>query len=114
MTKFIYYSDRYRCRVKYRKTFDHYELQPQRKWFIFWLNFGEWMAVSDGFWSTGSPVNPIVGRFAFGNKHESWRTNTLDISKRCMDLVHEYIKAEEEKSAKMDRIEGTMNQNILS
>ena len=101
MEKFIYKRKDLRCKVKYVKLHQHYELQLQKRVLIFWVKVYKWMTVQDGFWGECERFPILRNYYQFGNKSECYKSGTLDLPKRVNAFFDEYFESLEieEKNA---------------
>tara|TARA_R110000764_G_C10696730_1_gene344633 strand:+ start:154 stop:480 length:327 start_codon:yes stop_codon:yes gene_type:complete len=99
MTKFIRIQDDFRVRVKYDKTFKHYNLRLQKKFFCFWINTEWFVDIKEGFWGEeGSVRNPLTLDYMQGGSLESYKKGTMNFNKRAKKLCKDYLK-EQSKQA---------------
>lgn len=103
MIKYVYSEvEGYRVKVKTDTYFNQLELQPQKKWWIFWFNISKWMVVEEE--TTDHSINDLVrgmnprqNYYNYGNVHEIWRKGTLDIRRRAEQMIDEYFKEKFER-----------------
>ena len=99
MTKFIKTQDDFRVRVKYYKTFKHYNLRLQKKFFCFWINTEWFVDIKEGFWGEESSIrNPLTLDYMHGGSLESYKKGTMNFNKRAKKLYKDYLK-EQSKQA---------------
>lgn len=98
MKKFIYKGKDLRCRIKYSKLLQHYELQIQKRSFLVWFNVYKWMTVRDGFWGEGGPIKVLKDSYQYGNMSECYPTGQLNIPERVEFFFDEYYSDLDERS----------------
>lgn len=105
MKKYIYYSKKVRCRIRYVKYMRHFELQIQeRRLLWFWVNVWKWMSIKEGFWGE-SDRHPILrSSYESGNSCEAWKTGTLDIRDRIKKFFEEYYLEKNREVSSIKRI----------
>ncbi len=92
MGKYIYYNNDLRCKIKKSDTIGEFEIQPQKRIFIFWFDCYKWMVYAERKPTFGHPyINPMRLSYQYGNEFECWDTGTMTITKRCNLLIEEYI-----------------------
>jgi len=98
MTKFIKTQDNLRVKVKYDKTFKHYNLRLQKKFFCFWLNTTLFIDISEGFWGEENyPINPMKLSYMYGGGSEHYKTGTMNFNERAKKLCEDYLKEQSEQ-----------------
>lgn len=109
--KFIYHSKSIRCRVRYIKYYDHFELQIQKRFFAFWVNVYKMMTVKEGFWGEEysfwrelDKTAALKASSLYGCISEAWKTGTLVIENRVKDFFEEYFKSKLEAKNKNESI----------
>lgn len=96
MAKYIYFDKKLRRKIKKAQFFiGEYELQLQKKIFLYWINCFDWMIYAE----RSAPkkndwrgANPMEMSCRFGNRYEYWDEGTMTIYKRCELLFDEYFK----------------------
>ena len=97
MTKFIKTQDNLRVRIKYDKTFKHYNLRLQKK-FFFWINTNWYVDISEGFWGEDNyPANPMELSYMYGGSSEHYKTGTMNFKERAKKLCEDYLKEQSEQ-----------------
>lgn len=98
MTKFIKTQDNIRVRIKYVKTFKHYNLRLQKKFFCFWLNTDWSVDISEGFWGEENYIkNPMELSYIYGGVSEHYKNGTMDLKERAKKLCEDYMKEQAKK-----------------
>ena len=104
--KYVYFSNKLRCRVVYDHTFRHYKLSIQRVfWGIFWIYVDSWwMTVKDGFWGESDFLPVLRMTYLSGNSAEAYKKGTLNIDSRAMEFMKEYIDDINNRNEAMSRL----------
>jgi hypothetical protein len=102
MTKHIYDNKKLRCRL--RQDGKSIQLQLQKRSFLFWLNCFPFVDVKESFWGedcyTGNPMRMSYAMYGYS---ESWKTGTLDIRKRVLELFKEYYQEVREENKRAEK-----------
>ena len=92
MKKFIKTQKDLRVRVKYDKTFKHYNLTLQKKFFCFWINTDLFVDVSEKEEKDSYRVSPIILSYMGGGQKEIYNFGEMDFNKRAKNLCDQYSK----------------------
>lgn len=93
MSKYIYYNNSLRCKISKTDFIGQVEIQPQKRFFIFWFNCYKWMTYCEIETSNDDRIctNPVTISYQFGNKGEHWGRGTMTLEKRCKMLIEECL-----------------------
>jgi hypothetical protein len=92
MTKFIKTQDNLRVRIKYDKTFKHYNLRLQKKFFCFWLNTDLFVNVSEKEKEDSHRFSPLILRYMYGGQKEIYNYGEMNFKERAKKLCYDYLK----------------------
>lgn len=100
MTKLIKTQDNLRVRVKYDKTFKHYNLRLQKKFFLFWINTDWFIDISEGFCGEENYIgNPMKLSYGYGGTFEYYKTGTINFKGRAKKLCEDYLKEQTKQAS---------------
>ncbi len=99
MNKFIKVQENLRVRIKYDKTFKHYNLRLQKFFFCFWINTTCFVDISEGFWGEENCLmNPMELSYMYGGGSEYYKTGTMNFKERAKKLCEDYLKEQSEQA----------------
>ncbi len=96
MSKYIYYDNNLRCKVSKAKfVIGEYELQLQKRSFLFWVNCFQWMIyeerkVDEKMFAI---CNLMRMSYQSGNRYEGWDEGTMTLKSRIKILFGEYFES---------------------
>ena len=106
MKKYIELTEKLRARVKYDKTFKHYEIRLQKLYLFLWISTDCFVDVKEGFWGEDAcGINPLTLDYIEGGSSESYKTGTMDIKARAKKLCEDYI---------IEKIKEKSNRQVLT
>tara|TARA_R110002153_G_scaffold272298_1_gene440814 strand:- start:717 stop:1043 length:327 start_codon:yes stop_codon:yes gene_type:complete len=98
MTKFIKTQDNLlRVRIKYDKTFKHYNLRLQKKFFCFWLNTDLFVDISERDDVDNCRFSPIILSYMYGGQKEIYNYGEMNFKERAKKLCYDYLKEQSEQ-----------------
>ena len=97
MTKFLKTKDNLRVRIKYNKTFKHYNLRLQKKFFCFWLNTDFFVNVSEREKEDYCRFSPVKLSYMYGGQKEIYNYGEINFKERAKKLCEDFLKEQSEQ-----------------
>ena len=92
MIKFIKTQDNLRVRIKYDKTFKHYNLRLQKRFFCIWLNTYFFVDISEKEKEDSHRFSPIILSYIYGGQKEIYNYGEMNFKERAKKLCEDYLK----------------------
>lgn len=105
MKKYIYHNKTLRCKVKYCKSHNHFELQIQKKSFLFWSDVYKWWKTVQEY-DTGSIT---ITTYQYGNKCELHPEGSLNLIELSLNYLKEYAAYLEMQKQNENRVKYLFN-----
>lgn len=97
MAKFIKAQDNLRVRIKYDKTFNHYNLRLQKKFLCFWLNADFFVDISEKEKEYSHKFSPVILSYMYGGQKEIYNYGEMNFKERAKKLCEDYLKEQSEQ-----------------
>lgn len=97
MTKFIKTEDNLRVRIKYNKTYKHYNLRLQKRFFCIWLNTDFFVDISEREKEDSCRFSPMKLPYMYGGQKEIYNYGEMNFKGRAKKLCEDFLKEQSEQ-----------------